>query len=261
MSASRDPDALDPAALLAQVALIAAIAGDAACAHAPGPHVLKGDGSPVTDADHAANAVILSGLRHLAPAIPIVSEESALPADAPGRLFWLVDPLDGTREFIAGSGEWTVNIALIADGRPVLGVVRAPALGISYEAAGPGTASCRRDGDAAPIAVRAVPEAGLVVVGSRSHGDAAAMDAFLAGRRVQAFRPAGSSLKLCLVAAGEADLYPRLGTTMEWDIAAGHAVLEAAGGTLVTLDGRPFSYGKPAWRNPHFVAQGRLGTD
>lgn len=244
------------ASLLPPVLLVALIAGDAAAAYAGASEArLKTDGSPVTAADEAANAVILSGLRHLAPAIPVVSEEAPLPPDA-GSVFWLVDPLDGTREFLAGSGEWTVNIALVVAGRPVLGVVVAPALGIAYEGAGPGTAAIVEGGQVRPIQARAPAADGLVVVGSRSHGDAAAMDRFLAGRTVKAFRPAGSSLKLCLVAAGEADLYPRLGTTMEWDIAAGHAVLTAAGGTITTAEGAPFTYGKPDYRNPHFVARG-----
>ncbi len=244
------------AALLPSVRLVALIAGDAAAAFAGAAEArTKTDGSPVTVADEAANAVILSGLRHLTPAIPVVSEEAPLPPDA-GALFWLVDPLDGTREFLAGSGEWTVNIALIAAGRPVLGVVAAPALGIAYEGAGPGTAAIVAPGSVRPIRARVPAPDGLVVVGSRSHNDAAAMERFLAGRPVKEFRAAGSSLKLCLVAAGEADLYPRLGTTMEWDIAAGHAVLLAAGGSIETVEGAAFTYGKPSFRNPHFVARG-----
>ncbi len=244
------------AALLPAVRLVALIAGDAAAAFAGVAAArTKTDGSPVTAADEAANAVILSGLRHLAPAIPVVSEEAPLPAQA-GGLFWLVDPLDGTREFLAGSAEWTVNIALISAGRPVLGVVVAPSLGVAYEGAGPGTAAVVEGGRVRPIRARAPAADGLVVMGSRSHNDADAMERYLAGRTVKAFRPAGSSLKLCLVAAGEADLYPRLGTTMEWDVAAGHAVLEAAGGAIETVEGAAFTYGKPAFRNPHFVARG-----
>ncbi|GAB0114266.1 3'(2'),5'-bisphosphate nucleotidase CysQ [Acidisoma sp. C75] len=222
----------------------------------------KADGSPVTLADEAAEAVILPRLRALTPEIPVVSEEEVAAGIGPttvGDRFWLVDPLDGTKEFLKGNGEFTVNIALIEDGRPVLGVVVAPALGQTYA----GAAGRALRADAAgerPILCRAVPPEGLTVVGSRSHGDAAAMEAFLAGRQVAAFRAAGSSLKLCLIAAGEADLYPRLGPTMEWDIAAGHAVLAAAGGGLRTLDGARFAYGKPGFRNPHFVAYGREGA-
>lgn len=219
----------------------------------------KADGSPVTAADEAAEAVILPALRALTPDIPVVSEEEASKGLTPtvaGRRFWLVDPLDGTKEFLSGNGEFTVNIALIEDGRPVLGIVAVPARGETYEGVAPGTATLTDAAGSRAIRVRAVPEAGLTVMGSRSHGDAAAMEAYLAGRKVAEFRAAGSSLKLCAVARGEADLYPRLGTTMEWDIAAGHAVLAAAGGRVETLAGQPLLYGKPEYRNPHFVAMG-----
>ena len=163
--------------------------------------VAKADGSPVTLADQAAEDAILPRLRALTPDIPVVSEEEAAKGLTPsvtGNRFWLVDPLDGTKEFISGNGEFTVNIALIVDGQPVLGVVVVPARGQTYAGAGPGTATLT-DGDGTrAIGVRAVPAAGLTVVGSRSHGDASAMDAFLAGRKVADFRAAGSSLKLCL---------------------------------------------------------------
>jgi 3'(2'), 5'-bisphosphate nucleotidase len=218
----------------------------------------KADASPVTEADERAEAFIVPALRALAPGVPIVAEEMAArgQADAIGQTFWLVDPLDGTREFINRNGEFTVNVALIHDGRPVLGVVGAPALGRLYAgAAGQGAwvedATGRR-----AARVRAVPSEGLSVVASRSHGDAHALDRFLAGRSVAQLVNAGSSLKLCLLAAGEADLYPRLGRTMEWDIAAGHAVLAAAGGDVHTLDGQPLRYGKPGFENPHFAAWG-----
>ena len=217
----------------------------------------KADGSPVTAADQASEDVILPALRHLTPEIPVVSEEEAAQGLSPGvtgNRFWLVDPLDGTREFLNGNGEFTVNIALIEHGCPVLGVVVVPAVGDTYAGAEPGSAVLKDAQGERPIRVRRAPEEGLTVVGSRSHGDAAAMDAFLAGRRVARFRAAGSSLQLCLLARGEADLYPRLGTTMEWDIAAGHAVLRAAGGFVRTLDGGEFTYGKPDYRNPHFYA-------
>ena len=221
--------------------------------------VTKADGSPVTLADQAAEDVILPRLRALTPDIPVVSEEEAakgLTPDVTGNRFWLVDPLDGTKEFISGNGEFTVNIALIENGVPVLGVVVIPARKQTFAGAGLGTATLTDSDGTRAISVRAAPDAGLTVVGSRSHGDASAMDAFLAGRKVVDFRPAGSSLKLCLIAAGEADLYPRLGTTMEWDIAAGHAVLAAAGGRVETVDGAPFTYGKAEYRNPHFAAYG-----
>lgn len=219
----------------------------------------KADGSPVTAADEAAEAVILPRLRALTPQIPVISEEEAakgLSPDRVGSTFWLVDPLDGTKEFISQNGEFTVNIALIEDGRPVLGVVVVPALSQTFTGmiAEDGSGQAALNGT--PIHVRTPPAAGLTVVGSRSHGDASAMDAYLGGLTVETFRAAGSSLKLCLIAEGKADLYPRLGTTMEWDIAAGHAVLAAAGGRVENLDGSPFLYGKPDYRNPHFAAFG-----
>ena len=219
----------------------------------------KSDSSPVTAADHAAEAVITAGLRQLTPSIDIVAEEAAsregMPA-CPAGAFWLVDPLDGTREFIARNGEFTVNIALIEDGVPTLGVVLAPALGVVW-AGGSGLGAWRQDaGGRRPINVRVVPPAGLTVLGSRSHADDAAMKVYLEGRTVAGFRAAGSSLKFCLLAEGEADLYPRFGRTMEWDTAAGHAVLLAAGGGVCTLDGHALRYGKAGFENPHFVASG-----
>ena len=218
----------------------------------------KDDASPVTEADERAEALILTGLRELSPEIPIVAEEEVAAGRAPrvGGIFWLVDPLDGTKEFINRNDEFTVNIALVEDGVPTLGVVLAPALGRLFAgAAGVGAwvedATGRR-----PIRCRPVPKEGLTVVASRSHGDAGALEAYLGDRKVAAIRSAGSSLKLCVLAAGEADHYPRLGRTMEWDIAAGHAVLAAAGGSVAELSGTPLRYGKPGFENPHFVAQG-----
>ena len=218
----------------------------------------KADQSPVTEADERAEALILPALAALLPGTPIVAEEAVAAGKVPsvGERFWLVDPLDGTKEFISRNGEFTVNIALIENGRPTLGVVLAPALGRLFAGAVGHGAFIEDANGRRPIAVRAVPGAGLTVVASRSHGDAAALDAFLAGRQVAELRGAGSSLKICLIAAGEADLYPRLGRTMEWDIAAGHAVLSAAGGQLTELDGAPLRYGKPDFANPHFVATG-----
>jgi 3'(2'), 5'-bisphosphate nucleotidase len=224
----------------------------------------KGDASPVTEADEQAEAVILAGLAALAPDIPVVAEESAAAGRTPdvsGGRFWLVDPLDGTREFIHRNGEFTVNIALIVQGAPVLGVVFAPAVeganGRMFAGAvGLGAWVDDAQGRRA-IHARAVPAEGLTVVASRSHGDASALDAFLAGRRVARLTNAGSSLKLCLIAEGAADLYPRHGRTMEWDIAAGHAVLAAAGGQVWAIDGSaPLAYGKPGFENPHFWAAG-----
>lgn len=218
----------------------------------------KDDASPVTEADERAEALIVPALETLLPGVPVVAEEAVAAGRLPalGRRFWLVDPLDGTKEFIGRNGEFTVNIALVEDGEPVLGTVFAPAIERLFLGASGVGAFVEEDGHRRPIRCRAVAPAGLTVVASRSHGDAAALDAFLGGRRVAALTNAGSSLKLCLVAAGEADLYPRLGRTMEWDIAAGHAVLAAAGGRVLTLAGEPLRYGKPGLDNPHFVASG-----
>lgn len=218
----------------------------------------KADASPVTEADERAEAVILPRLALLTPDIPVVSEEQAAAGCIPqvaGR-FWLVDPLDGTKEFIGRNGEFTVNVALIENGVPVLGVVLAPALDRLFGGCAGVGAFAESAGTRRPIACREVPAEGLTVVASRSHGDAQALEGFLTGRKVASQTNAGSSLKLCLVAAGEADVYPRLGRTMEWDIAAGDAVLRAAGGMVLTLDGAPLRYGKPDFANPHFAAWG-----
>ena len=219
----------------------------------------KEDHSPVTEADKAADRIIVSGLRAADPRIPIVSEESTdVRNSAPpaGRYFWLVDPLDGTREFIARTGEFTVNIALIEAGRPVLGVLHAPAQGETYVADGQGGA-VRFVGEGAPQTIRArpVPDAGPVVIASRSHRDAET-DAYIAGLRPSRIASAGSALKFGLLARGEADLYPRFGRTMEWDTAAGQAILEAAGGHVRDLNGRALRYGKAGFVNPPFVACG-----
>lgn len=219
----------------------------------------KEDASPVTEADERAEALILAALAQCAPGVPVISEEAAAAGHIPevGQRFWLVDPLDGTREFINRNGEFTVNVALIEGGEPVLGVVLAPALGRLFAGARGCGAFIEEAGVRQPIECREVSPEGLDVVASRSHGDAQALDVFLAGRKVRSLKSAGSSLKICLVAAGEADLYPRLGRTMEWDIAAGHAVLLAAGGQLLTLQDEPLRYGKPGLDNPHFYARGR----
>jgi len=218
----------------------------------------KADSSPVTLADQRAEALIVPALRELLPGVPVVAEEAVAAGDIPDvcERFWLVDPLDGTKEFINRNGEFTVNIALIEEGVPVAGVVLAPALGQLFAGASECGAFLHGTDRRRPLACRAAPEDGLTVVASRSHGDADALAAFLNGRKLAHVRNAGSSLKLCLVASGEADLYPRLGRTMEWDIAAGHAVLAAAGGAVNTLDGLPLRYGKPGYENPHFVAIG-----
>jgi 3'(2'), 5'-bisphosphate nucleotidase len=231
----------------------------------------KADNSPVTSADREAEAILLAGLAEAAPGIPVIAEEAVAEGSVPaiGRALFLVDPLDGTREFISQRGEFTVNVALVVDGRPRFGIVYAPALGDLYV-----TLGTRRCGHAhvapeAPvqlladcrfrdIATRRPVPGRLAAVASRSHLTPET-EACLARFPVSERRDAGSSLKFCLLARGEADLYPRLGPTMEWDIAAGHAVLEAAGGIVVDLDGKPLVYGKAAegYRSRHFVAAGQ----
>ena len=223
----------------------------------------KGDGSPVTRADRHAEAIIVEGLKRLTPDIPVIAEEAASESGLPiegARAFWLVDPLDGTKEFISRNGEFTVNVALIVEGQPVLGVVLAPAKDRLFAGVPSIGAWMEDEAGRRPIRCRAIPGAGLTVVASRSHGDESALDEFLAGRVVAQRIQAGSSLKLCLVAAGDADLYPRLGRTMEWDIAAGDAVLRAAGGCVRTLNGDPLRYGKAGFDNPNFVAGGPVQT-
>jgi 3'(2'), 5'-bisphosphate nucleotidase len=221
----------------------------------------KADSSPVTEADEAAEAIILPGLHALTPGIPVVAEEemaAGKKVDVSGGRFWLVDPLDGTKEFIAHRDEFTVNIALVIDRVPVLGVVHAPALGLTYTAASIGTAEVERAGNAPrAIAARHAPRDGAVAVASRSHGDQAKMQALLAEQPIREVKIAGSSIKFCLVAEGEADIYPRYGHTREWDTAAGHAVLRAAGGSVRTLDGAEMEYGKPHFLNPEFIARGQ----
>lgn len=217
----------------------------------------KSDSSPVTLADEQAERLILAGLARLDPSTPVVAEEAVAAGQVPvvGQRFWLVDPLDGTREFVDRNGEFTVNLALIDGGEPVLGVVFAPVIGRLFACArGEGAFEVDADGHRRDIRCRKVPAEGLTVLASRSHGDGAALDDWLAGQRVAAVKTAGSSLKLCLLAAGEADAYPRFGRTMEWDIGAGHAVLAAAGGSVLTLHGDALRYGKPGFENPHFVA-------
>jgi 3'(2'), 5'-bisphosphate nucleotidase len=218
----------------------------------------KSDDSPVSAADLAAHHYIVDRLEGLIDGAEVISEESAeergFAAPTSDR-FWLVDPLDGTKEFINERDEFTVNIALIDQGRPIMGVVVAPALGKIWAGSPDGAfmqdvgGENRRD-----IRVREVPTSGLTVTASRSHADPAALEALLSGQKVNEVINAGSSLKFCRVAEGAADLYPRQGRTMEWDTAAGQAVAEAAGAAVLRLDDRaPLAYGKQGLDNPHFI--------
>lgn len=252
------------AALDAGTAILDVYATDFAITH-------KGDESPVTEADHRAEAIILQHLNQRVPEIPVVAEEEMSAGHMPdlsGAQFFLVDPLDGTREFVGRNGEFTVNIALIDDGEPVAGVVYAPALGIIYTGvvgAGAGMAHVA-DGKIADwrgLRVRDIPIEGLTVLASRNHCGPET-EALLARLPIAERIAAGSSLKFCRVAEGAADFYPRLGPTMEWDTAAGDAVLRAAGGRVVTLDGAPLTYGKRGrgdvkdFLNPWFMAVGAI---
>jgi 3'(2'), 5'-bisphosphate nucleotidase len=252
---------MDDAALLNLAADLAKQAGAAILAiRARGFDTThKSDASPVTEADHAAEALIVAGLRRATPDIPVVAEEEIAAGHVPSvaSVFWLVDPLDGTKEFTALRDDFAVNIGLMRDGRPALGVVGVPAQGELYggivghgawkrSAAGERRISCRR-----------VPAAGLDVIASRAHANDERLAAFLAGRKVNSMLNAGSALKFCRVAEGVADLYPRFGRTMEWDTGAPQAVLEAAGGAVrVAATGEMLRYGKPGWDNPHFVCTG-----
>ncbi len=224
----------------------------------------KDDASPVTKADKLAEKIITSALRdEIKTPYPIIGEEEYSEGVSPtdiGSTFWLVDPLDGTKEFINRNGEFTVNIALIDAGRPVLGFVYAPAKKSIYVGSPHGAAADLDVGGnrvgPKQIQCRQMPATGIRALVSRSHSSAE-VDAFLNNYDITDEISAGSSLKFCLVAAGMADIYPRLGRTMEWDTAAGHAVVLAAGGSVKDLNGKELSYGKPGFENPHFVAYGK----
>ena len=221
----------------------------------------KSDDSPVTAADEAADAIISAGLREAFPDVTLVTEEQAATHAASGDTFLIVDPLDGTKEFIHRRGDFTVNIALVEGGVPTRGVVYAPAKGRMFFTRADGqsveeTGDLARDsvGDLTPISVSNADNSALMVVASKSHRDQATDD-YIGKYAVRDMTSAGSSLKFCLVATGEADLYPRLGRTMEWDTAAGHAVLKGSGGEVVRFDDHsPLSYGKADFANPFFIA-------
>lgn len=224
----------------------------------------KSDSSPVTLADCAAEKYIVEALKTLTPGIDIVAEELA----AQGKIsasndqnistYWLIDPLDGTKEFIIGGPDFTVNIGLIEDGVPTLGVVYAPAKDELYAGHGPGTAirSTERGVREKSIHVRTSPSAGLIVTSSKSHANSKKIEAFLQNFKIQKIIKCASSLKICWIAAGKADLYPRFGETCQWDTAAAHAVLNSAGGYLSTISGQELKYTHTVqgWINPEFIA-------
>ncbi len=218
----------------------------------------KTDASPVTEADHAAEALIVEGLRRATPDTLVVAEEEIAAGHVrePTQQFWLVDPLDGTKEFSAGRDDFCVNIGLVREGRAVLGIVGVPAQGELFGGLVGRGAWKRTSAGEQAIRARKMPEAGADVIASRSHANDERMSEFLAGRKIAGMSNAGSALKFCRLAEGKADLYPRFGRTMEWDTAAPQAVLEAAGGAVRTLDGNHLRYGKPGWDNPHFICTG-----
>lgn len=245
--------------LTASVARIAAEAGDAILeVYRQDIEVMtKSDESPLTQADLASHHVITSALADLTPEIPVLSEESAeidFSVRSAWQEYWLIDPLDGTKEFINRNGEFTVNIALIRGNEPVMGVVYVPVSGVTYSGVvGEGAERSEADGKPVPISIRLPCADPIVVVGSRSHANPA-----LAGM-LKALGPhelvsMGSSLKFCLLAEGKADFYPRLGPTSEWDTGAAHAVVLAAGGSIVKLNGEPLKYNtKESLLNPEFL--------
>ncbi len=237
-----------------------------------GPNVtFKTDASPVTEADERAEAIILEGIAKAFPGIPVVAEESVAAGRIPnidGKAFFLVDPLDGTKEFVNKRDDFTVNIALIENGTPVAGVVYAPAKGVAWAGGDGRIEKLLIDGDFNVRSREGIrcrkPTGDLTAVASRSH-NSPETEAFLTEKGITSIKSVGSSLKFCLVAEGEADVYPRFGRTMEWDTAAGDAVLRAAGGMTVDLDGNPFRYGKTRqahdsdFANGHFIAWGKQG--
>ena len=225
----------------------------------------KDDQSPLTQADMASHRIIVAGLETLTPDVPVISEESGLPGfEERGQWnpYWLIDPLDGTKEFVKRNDEFTVNIALIEDHKPVLGVVHVPVRSTTYTGChGVGAAVRANGAKPKPIGVAHESATPVRVVGSRSHRGAS-LDRFLQNLGDFEMHPTGSSLKFCLVAEGEADVYPRLGPTSEWDTAAAQAVVEQAGGVVLELDGNPLSYNKKSdILNPYFLVAGPMDHD
>jgi 3'(2'), 5'-bisphosphate nucleotidase len=219
----------------------------------------KADTSPVTEADHAAEAHIAAGLRRATPNIPVVAEEEMAAGHVPAHAeyLWLVDPLDGTKEFSALRDDFAVNIGLVRNGRAILGVVGVPAHGELFGGIVGVGAWKRTAAGERRISARAMPEGGLDVIASRAHANDERLSRYLAGHKVASILNVGSALKFCRLAEGVADLYPRFGRTMEWDTAAPQAVLEAAGGSVTVAEtGEQLRYGKPGWDNPHFICTG-----
>jgi 3'(2'), 5'-bisphosphate nucleotidase len=247
---------------LLEIALRAALAAGEAVMRVyadPFEVTQKDDKTPVTEADLASERIIVEMLTATFPDIPIVSEETVPEAgfSSPAARFWCVDPLDGTKEFIAKNGEFAVLIGLIENGKPVLGVVHGPAMGVTYAAHGPGTARRRKKGgEWQAIRARQPAAEGLTVIHSRTNENSRRLADYFEGRAIRERISCGSALKFGVLAAGEADLYPRFGTTMEWDTAAGQAVLEAAGGQVFDFHGATLRYGKPGLKNDGFVAWG-----
>jgi len=257
---------MDPNQLLLEVTALAREAGRAILeVYASSFSVQeKEDRSPLTEADLRSEKLILAGLARIAPEVPVLSEESAQAPYATRRNWerlWVVDPLDGTKEFVQRNGEFTVNIALVDRQRPVLGVVHAPVLERTYYAC-EGAGAFRSDKTATGKTIRVAKRGpGAVrVVGSRSHRGSS-LDAFLSRVGAHELVEVGSSLKLCLVAEGQADVYPRLGPTSEWDTAAGQCVLEQAGGHVLKLDGEPLEYNREDTLNPSFIGYADSATD
>ena len=255
---------MDYARLIPTIRRLALEAGDRIMEVYNGPDFevkAKSDASPVTEADEAADALISAGLRAAFPDMVLITEEQAASHALRAQTFLIVDPLDGTKEFVQRRGDFTVNIAYVENGVPKRGVVYAPAQGrlfytradgVSVEETGP--LAKDKVGPTTVIAVTQPDNAALMVVASKSHRDQATDD-YIAKYALKDMKSAGSSLKFCLVATGEADLYPRLGRTMEWDTAAGDAVLRGAGGQVVRFDDHtPLAYGKKGWDNPFFIA-------
>jgi len=255
---------LEQERLIAEMRRLAIAAGERIMTIYEGPDFevkVKSDASPVTEADEAADALISAGLRAAFPDMALVTEEQADSHAQSVSSFLIVDPLDGTKEFINRRGDFTVNIAWVEDGVPVRGIVYAPARGRMFYTLPDGRAveetgpfDPETPGQQTPLRVSEPDNAALMVVASKSHRDQATDD-YIARYKVRDMTSAGSSLKFCLVATGEADLYPRLGRTMEWDTAAGHAVLAGAGGRVLRFDDlAPLTYGKPGFENPFFIA-------